>query len=325
MKRVFSLCLAVSASLMLAVSAYAQVSPNDPGYDGERSYGPPVIISYGGGTSALQAAGADTCDCLDLVLVIDDTGSMIFAISNVKVGIADILALADSICGDVQAGLVTFKDDVEVDVPLTPVLANVSAGVAALVATGGVEEPEASDEALLEVISAAGTNCALTGDFDPGNFRDQCCKVIILVTDARPGGCDDLYTPGVDDVHADQVANLAAINGCTIGALYTETFLTESATIIPIMQNYAAKTGGVYGQTPSDGTGTADAMKQVILDCIEAADTELCCTPVGCVEVLTGSCVPSGGFIVANCSACAVAVEHKTWGSIKELYKSDEE
>ncbi len=330
MKRLIPLLICTVILYLVGAPTIAQqidreLSPNDPNFVApitEFRSGTPYIQSYSSWPTL--ASAIDTCECLDIVFVIDDTGSMTSAINNVKAGIASILTLAETTCDSVQAGLITFKDDVEVDVDLTANLAAVQAAILALVAGGGLDEPEASNEALREAVTAAGTTCPKVGDFTFSSWRDGCCKIAILVTDARPGTCDDAYVVGVDDVDANAVAVAALGNNIKIGALYTESFVVFSGTIIPIMQNYAAVTGGVYGQTPADGSGTAIAIEQIILDCIGAAATELCCTEVGCISVIQGSCEPSGGIIVNDCAACGVVeVQEKTWGAIKALYKND--
>lgn len=321
---IFTIIVYLVGAPTIAQQIDRELSPNDPNFVApipESSGGTPYIQSYSGGPTL--ASVIDTCECLDIVFVIDDTGSMGPAINNVKAGITSILILAEATCDSVQAGLITFKDNVEVDVDLTTNLAAVQAAILALVATGGLNEPEASNEALREAVTAAGTTCPKIGDFTFSSWRDGCCKIAILVTDARPGTCDDAYVVGVDDIDANAVAVAAVGNNIKIGAIYTETFLGFSGTIIPIMLNYAAVTGGVYGQTPADGSGTADAIEQIILDCVGTAATELCCTVIGCTSVIQGSCVPSGGFVISNCAECTVEVHEKTWGAIKALYKND--
>jgi uncharacterized protein YegL len=271
---------------------------------------PGTVYSYGVG-------GDGTCDCIDLVLVVDDTGSMFGAIANVQTGLLDILNTAQSTCNDVQCGVITFADNVEVDQALTGVTADCTTAVNALVASGGTNLPEASDEGLREAFTA--TVCALTGDFDPADWRDGCCKVAILVTDAEPGGCDDTFTLGVDDANAHQRALDAAALGIQIGALFVPTGGDPSGTITPIMIDYAATTDGVFGQTNADGTGTSNAIEQIILNCIGAGETELCCFPDGsCTTVLVGQCEPGGGTLVATCDECSpVPTQETTWGRIK--------
>lgn len=304
---------------VLGVGVLAFAAQAGPNQQDEQPGGPTpeqdgTVLSYGG------EGDRGDCDCLDLALVIDDTGSMLNAINNVAAGIVDIVNLAVAQCGDVRGGVITHKDDVEVDLPFTNNMASVIAAVNNIPAGtfGGAGEPEASDEALGEAFTF--TNCALTGDFVP-DWRDGCCKVAILVTDANPGGCDDLYQNGVDDVAANARALEALGLGVKIGALFVPTFGDPGNTITPIMINYAAVTGGVFGQSNADGTGTANAIEQVILNCTTGGATEFCCLPDGtCVEVLEGQCVGLGGAVVATCDDCATPTIETTWGAIKAKY-----
>jgi hypothetical protein len=295
------------------VAFAAQAGPNQqdttPGSTPEQNG---TVYSYG--------EDRGDCNCLDLALVIDDTGSMLGAINNVAAGIVDIVNLAVAECGDVRAGVITHKDDVQVDLPFTNNMASVIAAVNAIPAGtgGGAGEPEASDEALREAFTA--TICALSGNFTP-DWRDGCCKVAILVTDANPGGCDDLYQNGVDNVNAHQRALDALGLGIQIGALFVPTFGDPGGTITPVMIDYAATTGGVFGQSNPDGSGTADAIEQVILNCSTGGATEFCCLPDGtCVEVLEGQCAGIGGFVVDTCDDCPTPTLQKSWGEIKSLY-----
>jgi hypothetical protein len=309
------------AALATAPDAALAKSPNQAALE-RYSPQPAPAARLAPGRATEVGEAAEHCDCLDLVLVIDDTGSMAGAIGNVQAGMFDILALADTLCTDVRAGLITFKDDVEVDLGLTGNLTDVANAVSALTAVGGNLEPEASDEALREALTS--TVCMLTGDFDSGAWRDTCCKVAILVTDARPGGCDDAYTDGVDDVNAHARALDALAADIAIGALYVPTFADYTPEILAVMTDYAATSGGLFGQTAADGSGTAAAIEQIILDCAAGADTELCCLPDGrCLEVLAGSCEAIGGHVVADCFDCRpVPAEGETWGKIKSSFRA---
>ena len=270
-----------------------------------------------------ETAGRDSCECIDLVFIIDSTASMGGAINNVKLGLADILALADSIaCGDLQGGVLAFWDDVHVLQAMTFDMGSVTVALNSLSAAAGNDWPEASDESMLELATSAA--CLATGDFDPAAWRAECCKVAILVTDAPPGGCDDVFTPGVDDAQAQLAAQELAALGVHVGSLqvlgggggYTE---TEG-----IMLDYAVITEGIFGQVPSDGTGTADAIEEVIRDCQgEATETELCCFEQtgDCTTVLAGQCTGLGGVVVDDCDACeAVAAESSDWSTVKTTY-----
>lgn len=262
------------------------------------------------------------CDCIDLVFVIDDTGSMGGAINNVIAGLGDILSLADSVsCGDLQGGVVSFSDVVEVDQALTFNITDVSNALNALFASGGNGWPEASDEAMHEIGTAS--NCLVSGDFLPGAWRDDCCKVAILVTDAPPGGCDDFYQDGVDNLSAANAANALAGLGVHVGSLYVTTEGFPDPITQAIMLNYATTTSGVYGEIDGSGAGTADAIEQVILDCVDGStETELCCFEDGsCTTVLEGQCVPLGGQVVATCDDCeSTAAGESSWSTLKSQY-----
>lgn len=261
------------------------------------------------------------CDCIQLVFVIDVTGSMGGAIANVAAGLGSILTLADAqSCGNLEGAVVTFRDDVEVLQAMTANQTDITNAINSMVASGGDGWPEASDEGLNELVTAA--NCLTSGDFLPGDWDPNCCKIAVLVTDAPPAGCDDTYAVGTDDVAASNVANALAAAGVRIAAVQVNSEGFPDAIALPIMINYANVTGGVYGQVPFDGSGTADAIEQAVLDCEGAGATELCCTEAGCFAVLEGQCEAIGGVVVDDCDNCdSVPSETSTWGDLKSLYR----
>lgn len=217
------------------------------------------------------------CGPMDVAFVIDDTGSMGPAIDNVKSEAASLLAQIDAASGGSdQLALVTFKDSVAVleDLALGNDAA-ISAGLAGLVASGGNFLPEASDEAANTVINglAAADRAPgqQTGDFD-GVFRAGAVKILILVTDALPGGFDDTFTAGVDDVNAHARALEAAGAGILISAIYVPTDGSDP-TEAAIMMDYATTTGGAFIETNADGTGTANAIASIIENCGGGNDT----------------------------------------------------
>ncbi len=291
---VAALVLGVVGTLVSGGAALA----SNPNEDGMALYPLPFVAPVTVDAPALR----DTCLCLDLVFVVDVTGSMGGALQNVQAGLAAILNLAENTCGSVHSAVITVRDDITVDQPLTANLTDVSNAIAALVPFGGAGEPEDTDEALREAVSLAGASGVCTvnkplGDFDPAAYRPGCCRVVILVTDARPAGCDDLFQLGVDDVNAHNVAVQATLIGAKIGAVFVPTFGDPTGEIVPIMTDYATTTGGVYGMTAADGTGTAEAIQNIILSCAGAGELEACCTPDGdCVMVLSGQCEGLGGI-----------------------------
>ena len=103
-------------------------------------------------------------------------------------------------------------DTATVKQPLTTNIGLVTAAVSAITVEPGGAQPEASDEALRLVVN--GSSACGTGSI--GTFRTECFKIIVLATDAQPGGCDDVYADGVDDVNAIARANDAKNKGIII-------------------------------------------------------------------------------------------------------------
>ena len=103
------------------------------------------------------------------------------------------------------------------------------------------------------------------GDFTEA-WREDAVKIVIFVTDAEPGGFDDVFDEGVDDVamHTHAVAALA--KGILISNIFVPTS-GDYAGQARMMRNQSATTGGVYIQTAVDGTGTADAIRDIIAAC----------------------------------------------------------
>ena len=203
---------------------------------------------------------------MDVAFVVDATGSMGGAINNVKEAIPQLMdQVVAASAGDYRAELVVVHDSIDVTVPFAS--GNRSAlesAVGGLSAFGGGNLPEMTDEALRTTIDALGPRPFQTGTALP--FRSSALKIIVLITDALPAGFDDQYTPGVDDVNANQRALDAAAAGIKISAVFVPTQGVDPQ-IVAIMQNYATRTGGIYLLTQSDGNGTADAIREVISAC----------------------------------------------------------
>ncbi len=211
------------------------------------------------------------CGCMDLVLVVDDTGSMGGAIGDVQTQLVQVVNVAEYVSGgDLRIGLITFPDDnVVLNVPFTTNFSNVISAVQGLVATNGNGEAESSDEALQYAITgAADASCTvsnLTG-LPFGSFRPSCVKIAVLITDAHPGECADTFTPGVSDVHAHQVALDAKNAGVKIASIYVPT-TGEQADIKAIMEDYATTSGGVFAEPQSNGDGTGDSILDIVATC----------------------------------------------------------
>ncbi len=208
------------------------------------------------------------CGPLDVAFVVDDTGSMGGAINNLKSGINAIAQEVETLSGfNYQLSLVTFKDNVTVVNNFAPGNKTaVIAGVNALAASGGNNEPEASDEALNTVVNnLPAASRPQNVDFNVA-WRSNATKLTVLVTDARPGGFDDNYT-AVDQSNAALRANQALGNGIKISPVYVPTSGSNAGAIVPIMQNYANTTGGLYTQAQPNGTGVDTAIINFLRDC----------------------------------------------------------
>ena len=248
-------------ALLSVALAGAATSPGSPGGSDAGSGG-----GGGGGGGSDGGLPQQLCGPMDVAFVVDVTGSMQPPIDNVKAAIPQLLdQVVAASAGDWRAELVVFHDDVNVQVPFTRNRNDITSAVQSLFAFGGNNEPEASDEALRTTIDALGPRPGQTGTALP--FRDGVVKIIVLITDAHPGGFDDTYTVGVDDVNANQRALDAAAASIKISAVYVPSGGAPVADIVAIMQNYAARSNGIYLQTQPNGIGTADAIREIISAC----------------------------------------------------------
>lgn len=217
---------------------------------------------------AAAPAAASQCGPMDVAIVLDTTGSMGGALSNVQAGLTSILSDVASLSGgDYKLALVSFRDNVTVNVDLAAGnQAAVSAAIAGLGASGGGMEPEASDEAL----NTAVNNLPAPGRPQIGNFsgtwRTNATKHAIMVTDARPGGFDDAHT-AADVANAHAVALDAQTNGIKITPIYVPTNSSFTSTIVPIMQDYANTSGGYAYTTSSNGSDTAAYIRRALHNC----------------------------------------------------------
>ncbi len=74
-------------------------------------------------------------------------------------------------------------------------------------------------------------------------FRPAAVKIVVLVTDAPPAGCDDNFVLTVDDVQAHNVALAAQAASIRIAAVFVPTGGVDP-TIAAIMQDYSSTTSG---------------------------------------------------------------------------------
>ena len=233
------------------------------------------------GTLTGSGKAAGQCGCMDIALVIDDSGSMGGAIDNVKAELPAIITTAQAASGsDLRIGVVSFpgigltNDGVLVRLPFTSDTVLITNAVQGLSASGGNGEPESSDAALQFVVDGTtDTGCTIS-NAPLGSFRSGCLKIAVLITDAHPGGCHDTFTVGVDDVHASVVADAAAAAGVLVSSIYVPTGI-ENAEIKAIMQNYADISGGVFVETAGDGTGAGEGISDIVATCGSTGTNEV--------------------------------------------------
>ncbi len=232
-----------------------------------------LVIALGvvvvAGTAGIAHA---QCGPMDVAFVIDTTGSMGGVLDNVKAELPDIIAqVQEASGGDFRLALLRFEDDVFV---LNDMAAGnteaVKTAIAGLSAGGGAGEPEASDEAVRTVVEGLSASDRpagrQTGDF-AGGFRPEATKVIILVTDARPAGFDDSFSE-TDRDNVEEIATKAASLGIHISAIFTPTGAESLRDeIVEIMQLWASLSAGFYLEANEDGSGTAEAMVEIIAAC----------------------------------------------------------
>lgn len=253
----------------------------------------------------------NTCEeGLDIVFILDATGSQQTSIDNIKNSIiSDIVpAIVVTFGADYRLGLVSVKDRRNDGQALFDILQPMSLAnqtpfitqINTIVASGGGDTDEPTDLALQAVLnntSAIDRDGDLLGGNTIGVFRSSAAKAIILVTDNPPSGLDDDYDNlfGSDWINANAMATQANAQGIQIFSYLTSPTEPISQPPIPsvqfpnvtyIMQNYATVTNGTYYFTPL-GVGISEGVVDAIVEGIECpppTQQEPSCE-VGCVRI----------------------------------------
>lgn len=188
-----------------------------------------------------ESLESQLCGAIDVVFVLDRTGSVAkFWVAVIEALKSTAYAISIASSGECRFALITFTDEITVDVPFSgnnvnDIAASLSAYVIPPTGVGG-SNPEPSDFA---------AELAAGMPFDPSSVRD----LVILVTDAPPGGNDDAYDE-TDRLHALEVAQNAAALGVQITAIQLThldaAFALEDAETAQVMSTYASTTGGIY-------------------------------------------------------------------------------
>lgn len=122
---------------------------------------------------------------LDLVFLVDETGSMGEYIEEVKERLLELVeALRGApLCRSLRVGLVTYRDHPPQDstfvsrvVPLTDDIAAVQRGVESMTAAGGGDGPEAVTDGMYDVVRLS--------------WRERAARVVVWVGDAPPHGVE---------------------------------------------------------------------------------------------------------------------------------------
>lgn len=226
---------------------------------------PIVGAAFAQGNATSTAQSSQDCGPMDLAIALDTTGSMGGAIDNIKDELSNITQQAQNASGnDLRMGFVTFNDQVMVENELTNDTASVEANINAATASGGGNAPEASDEAKNATVNSLDERPGQVGNFSEP-WRNGTVNILILITDAPPGGFNDATDPQ-DVARMHDVAVQANQSGIKVSDVFVPTS-GDYAGQAAILQDDANTTGGAFITTFPNGTGTADAIQKIIEAC----------------------------------------------------------
>lgn len=222
------------------------------------------------------------CAPLDIVFLLDTTGSMRPAIENVQSEVVDVVSDIDAVSGGgYRVGVVNFSDEgITVDAAFSP--RNADAAKAAISALkvpsgGGQTSPEMWDEALASIVenrSAADVSALKgagqqEGDFGVG-WRPEAEKIVVLVADSSPGGFDQEYQKKDLD-RAFAVAVKAKTKGIRIATIMVpHEYRGEGAE--SFLRAVADLSASSYQATLPDASNLAEGLRLNVKTC--AADTD---------------------------------------------------
>lgn len=253
MRRSLLTSLAFLVPLLAATAAFGQNTEKE-------EEEPPVVL----------------CGSVDLVILIDTTFSLATAIGEMKRESANIIDLLEKVSlGEYRLGLIAFDDHIRVleDLNGDPTPAekaqSMRRSIRTLRADGGDGGPEASDEAMNTAINGLSAESrSQSGNFT-GDWKAH-SRILVLITDNRPGGFDDEFVQGEDDRRALSYVAQALEKDIRISAIQVPTSgLTDvpDEEVAALMRSYAAATGGLYASTRWAGAGTAEAILSIIKAC----------------------------------------------------------
>jgi len=226
-------------------------------------------------TSLIPMSIAEECKEIDLVFIVDDTGSMGGTLENIKSELVNIVAQADlgDASGEARLGLVTFKDNVTVVDTLSTNRTTSLAAINALTSGGGTGSPEASNEAKNTVVNSLDFDPILRpeqiGDFAPlpaDNWGGvDTTKIAILITDAPPGGFDD-NDDASDYTDMTTYGAMAFTNDILVSDILVGTIFDDDPLVLDAMASDASAAGGSFVINAA-GDNVAGAIIEIIAAC----------------------------------------------------------
>ena len=208
----------------------------------------PQGYTYNSETFLCEQAG-DTCiGGLDLVFILDATGSQQSAINNIKNAISSLIipSIQEKFGDNYRLGLVTVTDKrgqvvdgAIVPAPIFDILepmsvtnqASFSNQLNTVVAQFGGTQPEPYDLALKAVVNntvSIDNNGNPIGINTIGAFRESASKAIMLVTDTFPSGFDDSYQ------YSDYLTTIEAANEAAEKDIKIFSYFTGAVDVPPI-------------------------------------------------------------------------------------------
>lgn len=266
------------------------------------------------------SSGPVTCDepptdcMIDFGVVLDNTGSMGGTINAVKAAVDTIAGYFQEISGgNYRMALMTFGDCSGVPgiqyrekFPTGGTCGNIAQFKTALngvTAQGGVGYPEAGDIALERAVDGTAF----------GAWRDDpnVIKVILFITDASVGGCNDIHDP--EDLQRLYDAATGAAS-CGIKIIYAAT-PARSLDVRTAGQQVASITNGLYVETPSTGANLAELVYSFVFS--------LCSAAIAPPECAGGTDIILNGTFDANIAGWEQVTPTVSWNSTKRALELD--
>lgn len=234
--------------------------------------------------AAVRAGPLDRYPCapLDIVFLLDTTGSMAPAIRNVQREIVQVLSEIDSVSGgDYRVGVVDFSDDgITVDASFGVRNADETTKAVTSLSVpseGGKTSPEMWDEALATIVDTR-TSAELdaqngsgqqAGDFDV-DWRPDAEKIVVLVADSSPGGFDQEYQRKDMD-HAYEVAVRAKTRGIRVATIMVPHLYRDEGAE-DFLRAVSDLTASSFQATLPDASNLAEGLRLNVKTC--ATDTD---------------------------------------------------